>query len=99
MRRSLGGDPGCGDTSGYRAGLSDGNPRDSRGQTEYLEWKRLCRPALHNTRREGKAEEGGREVGGERETLLLVRIYQSLGGSSCHGTGWAGRGLQADSLR
>lgn len=41
----------------------------------------------------------GRGVGGERETLLLVRIYQSLGGSSCHGTGWAGRGLQADSWR
>lgn len=36
---------------------------------------------------------GGR---GERETLLLVIIGLSLGGSSCHGTGWAGRGLQAD---
>lgn len=51
--------PDAGDTSGYRAGLWDGNPRDSRGQTEYLEWKRLCRPVLHNTRREGKPEEGG----------------------------------------
>lgn len=59
MRWSLGGDPGCGDTPGYRARLSDGNPRDSRGQTEYLEWKRLCRSVLHNTGREGKAEWGG----------------------------------------
>lgn len=99
MRRSLGGDPGCGDTPGSGEGLQGGNPWDSRGQAEYLVWKRLCRPVLHNTGREGKADGGGREVGGERETLLLVRIYQSLGGSSCHGTGWAGRGLQADSLR
>lgn len=65
MQRSLGGDPGCGDTPGYGTGLSYGNPRDSRGQTEYLEWKRLCRPVLHNTGREGKA--GGGPGGGRRE--------------------------------
>lgn len=29
------------------------------GQAEYLVWKRLCRPVLHNTGREGKAEWGG----------------------------------------
>ena len=51
---------------------------------------------LHNTGREGEGEGGG---GGrvERETLLLVVICLSLGGRSCHGTGWAGRGLLADS--
>lgn len=31
--------------------------------------------------------------------MLLVRIRLSLGGSSCHGTRWAGRGLRADSGR
>lgn len=59
MRRSLGGDPGCGDTPGSGEGLQGGNPWDSRGQAEYLVWKRLCRPVLHNTGREGKAEGGG----------------------------------------
>ena len=72
MRRSLGGDPGCGDTPGSGEGLQGGNPWDSRGQAEYLVWKRLCRPVLHNTGREGKAE-GGKMRKGPRKTHARKR--------------------------
>lgn len=83
-------------TAGGGEGPPGGTGRGPRGLVGYLESGRQCRLALHNTGREGEAGGGG---GGraERETLLLVIICLSLGGSSCHGTGWAGRALQADS--
>lgn len=35
---------------------------------------------------------------GREGNFASCYICLSLGGSSCHGTGWAGRGLLADSL-
>jgi hypothetical protein len=94
MRRNLGEDPGCGNTPGR----GEQPPGGTWGWFGTWSGSAGAGPFCITLEGRGKAE-GGREVGGERETLLLVIICQSLGGSSCHGTGWAGRGLQADSLR
>lgn len=81
--------------AGGREGQLGSTGRGSLGLVWYLESERRCRLVLHNTGREG---EGGGMWEGREGNFASCYICLSLGGSSCHGTGWAGRGLLADSL-